>query len=197
MPNNKFQIPNKISNFKIGKSQSAFTLIETVVATAVFAFVVTSILGVYISTIQLDRKSRAQRAVAQDARFIMEFLAKEVRNGTINYPSYASSTVSGTSDLYIQNQANVVEHFFLSGTNMLINKGGANANMNSSGTKVTNLLFYIQPTTDPYTPAKSANDQPHVTVVLDLQSNYGTAAKDTVTMSLQDSFAISRYTSRR
>ena len=51
--------------------EKGFTLIEAIVATALFAFVVSSIAGVYLSTFQLDRRTRAQRAVSQNARYIM------------------------------------------------------------------------------------------------------------------------------
>jgi type II secretory pathway pseudopilin PulG len=185
-----------MSNIKFQMSNKGFTLIEAVVATSVFAFVVTSILGVYISTIQLDRKTRAQRAVAQNARFITEFLAKEVRNGSINYASYPGGTVAGTGDLYLQNQANEIEHLFLNGTNLVLNKNGANTNMNSSAVKVTNLKYYIQPIGDPYTADKTYNEQPRVTFVLELTSNYGTQANDIVKINLQNTVAVRNYPSR-
>jgi type II secretory pathway pseudopilin PulG len=182
---------------------SGFTLIEAVVATAVFAFVISSSLGVYLSTIQLDRKSRAGRAVSQNARFIMEYLAKEVRNGTINYASYPGGLVDTTcfsglgpcSDLYLENQANIVEHIFLSGTNLVLNKNGSNTNLNSSAVLVTNARFAIQPRGDPYTTAKTFNEQPRVTIVIELKSNYGTSG--TITMNLQDSFATRNYAPRQ
>lgn len=166
-------------------------------ATAVFAFVVTSILGVYVSAIQLDRKSRSQRAVAQNARFIMDFLAKEVRNGTINYASYSGGIVAGTNDLYLENQANAIEHFSLNGTNLVLNKSGTNTNMNSSGTKVTNLKFYIQPVGDPYTTLKTYNEQPRVTVVMELTSNYSTRPNDLIIMDLESTFATRNYPARQ
>lgn len=179
------------------RDQKGFTLIEAIIATSVFAFVVSSILGVYVSTIQLDRKTRAQRAVAQNARFIMEFLAKEVRNGTINYASFTGGIVSGTADLYLENQANIIEHLSLSGTDLVLNKNGTNTNMNSSGVKVTNLKYYIQPVGDPYTFAKTYNEQPRVTVVMELTSNYGTRLNDIAKFDLEDTFVIRAYPPRQ
>src|SRR6185436_19309143 len=84
--------------------QSGFTLVEAVVATAVFAFVMSSIVAVYISTLQLDRKTRSLRNVNQSARFITEFLTKEIRNGSINYASFTGGLVPSTNnELYILN----------------------------------------------------------------------------------------------
>ena len=85
----KINIASRITHH--ASRSRGFTLIEAIVATSVFAFIVSSILGVYIATFQLDRKSRAHRAVAQNARFISEFIGKEVRNGTIDYSSYCST----------------------------------------------------------------------------------------------------------
>jgi len=177
--------------------EQGFTLVEAVVATAVFAFVIVSVLGVYMSTIQLDRKSRAQRAVSQNARFILEFLAKEVRNGTINYASYAGGVVSGTSTLYLQNQSNIIEQLSLNGTNLVLTKNGSSTNLNSGSVKVTNLKFYIQPVGNPYTVAKTYNEQPHVTVILGLTSNYGAGALNTAALQLQDTFSTRSYPTRQ
>ncbi len=178
-----------------GSRLKGFTLIEAVVATAVFAFTIVSILGVYVATTKLDRKSRAERAVSQNGRFIMEFLAKEIRNGTIDYSSYPGGTVSTTTDLFLENQANELEHLFKSGNDMILNKG-SNVNMNSASVKVTKLDFYIKPVGNPFTVAKTFNEQPHVTVILQLQSNYGTRTNDIATLNLEDTFAVRIYPSR-
>jgi len=182
--------------------EGGFTLIEAIVAASVFAFVVTSVLGVYISVIQLDRKSRAQRAVAENARFIMDFFAKEVRNGVINYSS-PGWVVSNHNDLYVQNQANIVEHFSLNGSDIVFTKGSSSTNLNSSGVKVASLAFYVAPIGEPYISGCSTastcayNEQPHVTVVMKLVSNYGARATDLITMNLQDTYTIRSYPSRQ
>src|SRR4051812_46096945 len=99
---------------KTSNSQlSGFTLIEAVVATSVFAFLVSSIVGVYISAIQIDRKTRAQRAVVQNARYITEFMAKEVRNGKIDY-SGANTCTNSATVLCLINQAGEAEKFYYS-----------------------------------------------------------------------------------
>lgn len=182
-------------NIKSQKSNHGFTLIEAVVATAVFAFVVSSIMGVYMSTIQLDRKTRAQRAVAQNARFIMEYLAKEVRNGSIAYDTYPGGVANST--LAVNNDANQSEYFYLSGTDLVIEKNGAVSNLNSDSVQVTKLLFRISPAQDPYTPAKTYNEQPRVTVVMELTSDYGTKVTDLAVLNLQSTFATRNYPSRQ
>src|SRR3989344_5248443 len=95
--------------------QKGFTLIEAVVATSVFSFIIVSILGVYLSTTQLDRKSRSQRAVAQNARFIMEYMAKEIRNGNIDY-----SQANNPTNLFLINQGLESEQFALAGNDLTL-----------------------------------------------------------------------------
>lgn len=179
------------------KSQKGFTLIEAVVATAVFAFVVSSVIAVYAEVIKLDRKTRGQRAVYDNARFIMEFLAKEIRNGSVSYSSYPSGTVPSNPELYIYNQNNELERMYLNGTNMVLNKNGVTTNLNSSGTRVTNLRFYVSPLVDPYTPAKVSQTHPSVTVVLELTSNFGSNPADVTKLNLQSTFSTRSYPSRQ
>ncbi len=186
---------------KIQNPKSGFTVIEAVVATSVFAFVIVSVLGVYLSALQLDKKTRSQRAVAQSARFIMEYLAKEVRNGSINYSSFPGSIApadctpaAACQDLYIKNLASEIEHIYRSGDNLVLTKdAGSPSNLNPAGVKVTNLKFYVRPAGDPFTAAKNYNDQPYVTVVLELTSNYGAQQIDIAKMNLQTTLTERSY----
>jgi prepilin-type N-terminal cleavage/methylation domain-containing protein len=67
------------------KYQKGFTLMEIVVATTIFAIVVTSLLSLFNYTLKINRKSEALRQAAQGMRNFVEFLVKEVRNGQIDY----------------------------------------------------------------------------------------------------------------
>lgn len=183
--------------YRIHQRSRGFTLIEAVVATAVFAVVISSVAGIYLSTFHLDRKTRAQRALSQNARFISEFLAKEVRNGSINYSSYSGGTIPSNPDLYVFNQANELERFYLSGTNIIMVKNGNTTNLNSAQVKVTKLNFLISPSVDPYTLSRAANEQPHVTVILELTSNYGNSSADVAKINLEDTFSTRTYKSRQ
>jgi type II secretory pathway pseudopilin PulG len=186
-----------------------FTLIEAIVATALFAMVVSAIIGVYLSTIQLDRKVRAQRLVNQNARFIIDFLGKEIRNGTIDYSAFTPTdncSVAGACiDLHIKNQANEAEHFYASHSNcsssnpcdlVLVKNGGTATNLNPAAVKVTKLKFFVQPLGDPFTTARTYNTQPHVTVALELTATTGANVSDKSTINLQSTFTSRIYPSR-
>ncbi len=183
-----------------------FTLIEALVATALFAFVISSMAGVYISTLKIDRKTRAQRAMAQNARFITEFITKEVRSGRINYASYPSGLIASTNQsLYVVNEAFELEHIYpsaafcsiLSPCDIMLTKNGSTPTaLNSPSVKITRYGVYIKPAGDPFTAAKTYNEQPNVTIVMEIMSSYGANATDLVRMNLQTTVAVRTYPAR-
>jgi Tfp pilus assembly protein PilW len=177
--------------------QKGFTIIEAVVATSLFAFVISSIIGVYLATLQLDRKTRAQRAVIQNGRYIMEFLAKEIRNGDINYAAYSGGdAASTTTDLYLTNQAGDDEAFRLNNTDLFLVKSAGSTALNSPSVSVTKVSFLLSPRFDPFTPAKTTNQQPIVTVFLELTANYSNKLSETSKINLEASYTVRSYPSR-
>jgi prepilin-type N-terminal cleavage/methylation domain-containing protein len=200
--------------------QRGFTLIEAIVATALFAFVVSSILGTYIAVLRLDTRTRAQRAVADDARFLMDFLAKEIRDGHIDYAAYPNQLTCKFSctdpsfvgtDLHLINQGGEAEHIYYyditasavetepictPGENicgLYITKGTTTAMLNSSKIKVTRLKFYTYPIGDPFG-STLYSEQPHVRVVMELVANIN--ARDQVKVNLDSTFSTLYYPAR-
>jgi Tfp pilus assembly protein PilW len=184
--------------------QKGFTIIEAVVATTVFAFVFSSIVGIYLSTIQLDRKSRSERSVAENARFIMEFLAKEVRNGRIDYSAYSGQTANEVNELHIINQGEEPESFRLAGSNcntngicnITLTKGTETTNLNSTYIRITKLEFRVSPIGDPFTAAENYNEQPRVTIFIEFTSHQGAKAIDVAKMNLQTTLSTRYYPPR-
>ncbi|MBI4049498.1 MAG: hypothetical protein HY395_01625 [Candidatus Doudnabacteria bacterium] len=192
---------NPHSTFHIPHSKRGFTLIEAVVASSVFVFVVSSIVGVYLSTLQLDNKTRSERTLQQNVRFIMEYLAKSVRNGSVDYASYPGGDASLVSDqLWFSNISNEREYIYLSGTNLVLEKTSGvvtqTTNLNSSNVQVANLKFFVTPAKDPLTSAKTYNQQPNVVVVLELTTSYGSRENETSRINLQTTLSSREYPSR-
>lgn len=186
---------------KTCKSQQGFTLIEAIVSASVFAVVVTSAMGVYMATLKLDAKTKAERAVQQNARFIMEYLGKEVRNGSIDYAGYTSTGINIANDstnLFLINQALENEWIYLSGSNIVLSKAAGDTNLNSSGVRVTKLSFSVAPTSNPFLSLSSSppNVQPNVVVTMELTSNYGNRGQNKAVMNVQSTFATRQYPSR-
>jgi len=75
---------NKL-NFKSVKTGAGFTLMEIIVATVLFAVVVSSLLSVFNYVLRINRRSEALRQASQGMRDFVEYLVKEIRNGQIDY----------------------------------------------------------------------------------------------------------------
>jgi hypothetical protein len=58
---------------------------EILVSTTIFAVVLTMMLVLFNYTLKINRKVEALRQVSQATRNFTEFLAREIRNGTIDY----------------------------------------------------------------------------------------------------------------
>lgn len=67
-----------------------FTLIEVLIASSIFAMV--SMIGatIFMNISQSERKTSLTNAIYEDARVVMEMLAREIRASTIDYEEYYS-----------------------------------------------------------------------------------------------------------
>ncbi len=168
-----------VRNFK---KQRGFTLIEAIVATFIFAIVVTSVIGVYVETLKANRRTDAIRSATETVRYISEFLSKEIRNGTIAYSGsalYACSLTYNTpgNSLEIINVDGDTECFYLgdgagtassSGPYLWIRKQPAGSallpaqQLDLNYSQVSNLTFYVTPATLGSPPVSTV--QPRVTI---------------------------------
>ena len=73
-----------------------FTLIEVLVAVAVFSITVLMAVNVFIIFVQQQRRTLNQQELQNDARAVMEQIARDAREGSIDYEYYATQ-FSGTS----------------------------------------------------------------------------------------------------
>ena len=71
-------------------SESGFTLVEIIVSTAIFVTVVGAMLGLFNTTLQINRRVQSLRELVQGSRAFTETLSREIRNGRIDYSSWAS-----------------------------------------------------------------------------------------------------------
>lgn len=71
--------------------QRGFTLIEIIVATALFVVVVSLVVDLFSYTLRVNRQVQSIRIAAQGVRTFVETFAREVRNGEIIYNSGADT----------------------------------------------------------------------------------------------------------
>lgn len=73
------------------KKQSGFTLVELIVATALFVLTVSLIMSLFTYTLKTNRKVQSIRSLVQGTRGFAEILSREVRNGRILYNTAGST----------------------------------------------------------------------------------------------------------
>lgn len=71
-----------------------FTLIEVIVAMTILSIVLISVFEVYSNIIVMTKRLELSRGLQQNARTIVETIAKDVREGGIAFECYDPSTSS-------------------------------------------------------------------------------------------------------
>lgn len=164
------------------KQQTGFTLMEIVVATTIFATSVTLMLTLFNYTLKINRRVQGLRQIAQGTRNFTETLAREIRNGQIDYHSslagcnndYTSAT---NSSLGIINQSGDRLCFSISGTNLNLTKSSSGTTYQAEAVNPANfrvktgsMHFVVRPTSDPYTtPYPGVQPFVSVTAVFEVQ----------------------------
>ncbi len=174
---------------KIAASRG-FSLMELLVVLGIFSTVVTAATDIFMMANRSQRKVFALERAQADARFTMEAIAREVRTGTFDYDYYKNNgdllaQPGPLTDLALRDEQNKQVRFFRSDTACADQQstpciavsldGGDPAPLTPAGVRILNLRYYVSPTEDPnaFDPAtgKFASDvQPHVTVLLALQT---------------------------
>jgi prepilin-type N-terminal cleavage/methylation domain-containing protein len=175
------------------KNIRGFTLMELLVVMSIFSTVVLMASDIFLMSDRAERKVFASERIQADARFTMEAIVREIRTGTLDYSYYSGrGTPIGTPDgelALIESDGTPIKFKVSDDTNAnlcanaqsapcLLVTVGANATpaaITPQDEAVRTVKFYISPTSDPnvFDPATGtyANDvQPHVTVVLVLES---------------------------
>lgn len=174
------------------RRQAGFTLMEIIVATAIFVTVISSILVLFNYVLKINRRVQAVRQVAQASRNFTEVLAREIRNGRINYTSgiifsncdsnnypnlenqaVAITTFNGEiSCIYLTNVSGQgilkIERRSLSGQVTTEQINPPNFSINPS-----TFRFIVRPTTDPVTQFNQGV-QPMVTILAEFVVFSGT-----------------------
>lgn len=79
---------------KCTQSQSGFTLVEVLVATLVFTFVMTGISQLFTQAMDIQRRATGYQKIQENAIFVLESLAREVRVSAVGGSSGCSPTLT-------------------------------------------------------------------------------------------------------
>lgn len=164
---------------------------ELLVVLGIVSTVVVSATDIFMMTGKASRKIFSLERSQADARYTMEAMTREIRNGQIDYTHYAGGTITSPVEelaLVDNTNAKIVFHKSTAANQSacvdavsrpcLLVTLGANppVALTPQGVTVGNLKFYISPSVDPFTfdpvvGAHLANAQPRVTLMLMLQSS--------------------------
>ena len=157
---------------------SGFTLVEILVAISVFAIASVVIAGIFLNITGLQQNTASTQRLQNDARYILEKIAREVRSREIDYPlSNPQTYVYFRKDelggyLYVCfDSANNNLKYYVSPTGDSTNCIVSGEPINASDVKVNNVQFYVQPTAeDQWGEVPATNIQPRVTILLELEN---------------------------
>lgn len=143
-------------------NKQGFTLIETVIALAVFAMVMLAVISIFMAAIQSQRRGYALQDIQENARYALEMMAKEIRMAEINNSAGVSSSLDITAHKP-EGDKNVV--YSLNNGQIIRNEaGGLNQAITSTKVEVTDLQFYVE---------KDVQLQPRVTVAIQIKGKGG------------------------
>lgn len=160
------------------KTEKGFSLIELTVAIGIFAVVVTITSGTFITSLKGQRKSITAQNVADNARYAMEVMAKEIRMGE-DFTGGAE-TIQFTSNM-IHRAGKTVSFRYDAGASQIlfdddIADGIPEEPITASQSAITMLRFTVS--------GMNPGSQPRVTIVLGVASR-GTSPDVASSMILQ------------
>lgn len=106
-------------------SQAGFSLVELLVAATIFAFIVTGVTGLFIQALDIQRRAAGIAKIEENAQFVMESIAREVRVSAITTPDNDCSDLSSAGILDITHPTNGdITYEFIPGTVGAIERAG-------------------------------------------------------------------------
>lgn len=75
-----------------------FTLIELLIAVGLFSVVIVIVASLMIDVIRAAKDANLQNQVYEDARYTMQKIAQEIRNGMVDYDEYYAQNVVGADN---------------------------------------------------------------------------------------------------
>jgi prepilin-type N-terminal cleavage/methylation domain-containing protein len=161
------------------RTQQGFTLIELLIAAAVFTYVVSSISGLFVTAVNVQRRATGIQRIEENAQFALESIAREVRVSTVTSGDTVCSPVVdpvATAELVIDHPINGIVTYRYdrsSGSGMLYRNDQP---ITSDNVDITSFAFCV---------SGSGRDghQTRVTIPATLQASAGPSTR--VSVSLQ------------
>ncbi|MDP3964760.1 MAG: type II secretion system protein [bacterium] len=139
------------------RNHGGFGLMEMVVVTAIFGISMTVIVMILTNSLRFQRQVRAEQQVVSAARDALEVLAREIRLGEIDYQAFLDAG-EDLDVIQVDSAPGPLDHVYItasSGDSLLFELVdqqlvSGTQPLSSTDINITNLRFYIDPTSDPY-----------------------------------------------
>jgi len=170
---------------------SGFTLVEMLVAVAIFSIITGVAIGIFVMAMKEQRKILAQQQLLDQTSYAEEYMSRAIRMARkddieiggefayclLDYKVNYATTTTGQGGIKFRNYNNYCQEFYLQGGQLRENKGGVDLALTSPG--LTVISFKI--TSSGWDQAD--NFQPAVTMFLDITGKEGTEIKIQTTIS--------------
>jgi len=162
----------------IKEKKLGFTLIETLVAMAIFSTAVMIALAIFINSTTLQQRTLAIQRGQSDARYALELMARKFRLGEIDYEYYDGTIISPTTILALRDSNGLPVQFKLESSvikmcsNFDQDENCTNwVNVTPNNININNLKFYLAPNQSPFILLADGsyqnNNQERLTIVLE------------------------------
>lgn len=138
------------------KNESGASLIELLLAVAIFSVLILAATGIFRMVVQGQRSAIAAQNVQENIRYAMEKMSKEMRMAQISNDDCLAGAVykvfntdKDDSELYFKNQYGNCVVYYLDGDRLKIALGDGSGNLTADGyvtpdkVKVSGLKFFI------------------------------------------------------
>ena len=167
------------------RNQKGFTLMEILVSLSVFTLSTLAITSVYMATLKAGRKTITLTRIQRESQLIMEVLAKKIRTSRVDYnydydadviPDGGPGIIGDEIELALIDLTSSTYVFKFDSVNntMTISvDGSADKTIPMSDVEITDLKFYINPPTNPWSLDAPPPSEPYVMMVMDISSTRG------------------------
>jgi prepilin-type N-terminal cleavage/methylation domain-containing protein len=158
---------SKIGEKKLEAKPSGFTLVETLVAMAIFSMIVGAALGIFVTGVRSQRKVLASQQVLDQTSYVLEYMSRALRmakKDLLGNCIAANSNYALTgSGIKFKNYKNECQEFYLESGQLKESKnGGSGIALTSSNLTVN----YFGISSSGW--LQTDNIQPSVTIFLDV-----------------------------
>lgn len=168
----------------IKQKSGGFTIIEMLVAVAIFALVASASSEIFVLSIRNQRKYLASQEILDQASYIQEYASKALRmarkdvEGVCIGPRFNYQKTHAGQGIRFKNYQGVCQEFYLENGQLKEDKGGVISALTSANLRVANFNIGPEDSWD-----QDDQDQPKVTFFLEIQGKEDAKIKIQTTVS--------------